>query len=149
RHERRLGPAAPRPAGADRRPDRGGSPAGEPGRLRHHLQAAGHDRVGVSDLNNRGFVAWIVRLNQTLPLFYKVLIANAVLIAAGALAATWALTHFHGPLAAGYTPATAVLAAAIGVSILVNYLLMRLAFHPLFNLRDTMEAVWRGELSAR
>lgn len=103
----------------------------------------------MSHLGDRGFVGWVIRLNQTLPLFYKVLIANAVLIAAGALAATWALTHFHGPLASGFTPATAVLAAAIGVSILVNYLLMRLAFHPLFNLRDTMEAVQRGQLSAR
>ncbi|HEX6989525.1 MAG TPA: histidine kinase, partial [Bacillota bacterium] len=103
----------------------------------------------MSGLADRGFVGWVMRLNQTLPLFYKVLIANAALIAAGALAATWALTHFHGPLAPGFTPATAVLAAAIGASILVNYLLMRLAFHPLFNLRDTMDAVRRGQLSAR
>jgi len=100
-------------------------------------------------VEQRGFLGWVLRLNQTLPMFHKVVIANAALIAAGALASTWALSHFHGPLPSGFTPATAVLAAAIGASILVNYLLTRLAFHPLFNLRDTMEAVRQGQLSAR
>lgn len=92
---------------------------------------------------------WVARLNRTVPLFYKVLIANAALIAAGALAATLALTRLHGGMTAGYMPAAAVLAVAIGASILVNYLLMRVAFHPLFLLRDTMDAVRWGQLDAR
>ncbi|HEY8450320.1 MAG TPA: histidine kinase, partial [Bacillota bacterium] len=95
-------------------------------------------------------VGWVAHLNRVVPLFYKVLIANAALIAAGALAAAWALTHAHGmPVPGGLAPATVILAGAIGISILVNYLLMRLAFHPLFRLRETMEAVRHGQLSAR
>ena len=44
----RLGSAAARRARWDREPDRQGGPRREPGRLRHHEQAAGHDRVGVA-----------------------------------------------------------------------------------------------------
>lgn len=94
-------------------------------------------------------VGWIAQLNRSVPLFYKVLIANAALIAVGALAAAWVFVDVRVRLLPGMAPATAILALAIGVSILVNYLLMRLAFHPLFVLRETMDAVRRGKLSAR
>ena len=104
--------------------------------------------VGLAGMDR--IIGWIAHLNRIVPLFYKVLIANAALIAAGALAAAWALTRApSGVPVPGLTPATVILAGAIGVSILVNYLLMRLAFHPLFELRQTMEAVRRGQLSAR
>lgn len=96
----------------------------------------------------RRIIRWLSYINRTMPLFYKVLIANAVLIAGGALAAAWTLTHAPG-MDGGMTSATVILAATIGVSILVNYLLMRLAFHPLFQLRETMEAIRRGQLTAR
>lgn len=94
-------------------------------------------------------IGWLSHINRTMPLFYKVLIANAVLIASGALAAAWTLTHAPWPTGGGMTPATVILAGTIGISILVNYLLMRLAFHPVFQLRETMEAVRQGQLSAR
>lgn len=94
-------------------------------------------------------IQWLAYVNRIMPLFYKVLIANAVLIAGGALAAAWALTRASGMDGNGMTPATVILAGAIGASILVNYLLMRLAFHPLFQLRETMEAVRAGQLTAR
>ena len=48
RHDRRLGPAALRPAGADGQPDHQRGPGDQPGRLRHHLEAARHHRVGVT-----------------------------------------------------------------------------------------------------
>ena len=48
RHDRRLGPAALRPAGADGQPDHQRGPGDQPGRLRHHVEAARHDRVGVT-----------------------------------------------------------------------------------------------------
>ncbi len=46
-HDRRLGPSAPRPSRPRREPDRGRGPRREPGRLRRHLEATRHDRVGM------------------------------------------------------------------------------------------------------
>ena len=48
RDDRRLGAAALRPAGADRLAHDQRDPRGQPGGARHHEQAPGHDRVGVS-----------------------------------------------------------------------------------------------------
>ena len=48
RDDRRLGPAALRPARADRLADDQRDPRGRPGGARHHQQAARHDRVGVA-----------------------------------------------------------------------------------------------------
>ena len=47
RDDRRLGPAALRPARADRLAHDQRDPAGEPGGAGHHVEAAGHDRVGM------------------------------------------------------------------------------------------------------
>ena len=48
RDDRRLGPAALRRAGADLDPDHQRGPRDQPGDGRHHLEAAGHHRVGVT-----------------------------------------------------------------------------------------------------
>ena len=48
RHDRRLGEAAVRRPGQDLVADRQRGPGRQPGRLRHQLQAAGDDRVGMS-----------------------------------------------------------------------------------------------------
>ena len=48
RDDGRLGAAALRPAGDDRLAHDQRAARGQPGRARHHLQAAGHDRVGVA-----------------------------------------------------------------------------------------------------
>ena len=48
RDDRRLGAAAVRPARADRLAHDRRDPRGQPGRAGHHVQAAGHDRVGVA-----------------------------------------------------------------------------------------------------
>ena len=48
RHDRGLGTAAVRPARADRLAHDRRDPRGQPGRAGHHVQAAGHDRVGVA-----------------------------------------------------------------------------------------------------
>ena len=47
RDDRRLGAAALRPAGDDLEPDHQRDPGREPGRARHLVEAAEHDRVGV------------------------------------------------------------------------------------------------------
>ncbi len=48
RHDRRLGPPAPRPARAPVEPDHQRGPRRQPRRLRHHLQAPRHHRMGVT-----------------------------------------------------------------------------------------------------
>ncbi len=56
RHDRRLGQAALRRARQDQLADRQRGPRGQPRRLRHQLEAAGHDRVGIARPDG-----WIVR----------------------------------------------------------------------------------------
>lgn len=90
------------------------------------------------------------RLNAQVPIFYKVLVANAALIAGTALASAWVIVREPVPDWAGaYTGSTVILAMAISASLLINYLLMRVAFHPLFLLRETMEDIRRGDREKR
>lgn len=89
------------------------------------------------------------RLNDQVPIFYKVLIANVALIAGTALASAWVIVREPLPTGGVYTGSTIILAIAIGASLLINYLLMRLAFNPLFLLRETMDDIRRGALAKR
>ncbi len=86
-----------------------------------------------------------------LPILYKVLIANAAIVALGAVAGTWltiqtvrhaAEDQFVG-LAAGFV------AVGIIASVVVNYIVLRAAFRPLATLEQTALAVRGGDLSAR
>jgi two-component system, NarL family, sensor histidine kinase UhpB len=90
------------------------------------------------------------RLNG-LPILYKVLIANAAIVALGAVAGTWltiqtvrhaAEDRFIG-LAAGFV------AVGIVASVVANYVVLRAAFRPLATLEQTALAVRGGDLSAR
>jgi two-component system sensor histidine kinase UhpB len=86
-----------------------------------------------------------------LPIVYKVLIANAAIVALGAVAGTWltiqtvrhaAQDQFLG-LAAGFV------AVGIVASVVANYVVLRAAFRPLSTLEQTALAVRGGDLSAR
>jgi two-component system, NarL family, sensor histidine kinase UhpB len=86
-----------------------------------------------------------------LPILYKVLIANAAIVALGAVAGTWltiqtvrhaAEDQFVG-LASGFV------AVGIIASLVVNYVVLRAAFRPLATLEQTALAVRGGDLSAR
>lgn len=90
------------------------------------------------------------RLLRT-PLFYKILIANAVLVMAGAwlgsaVTAASVRTAPERPLleVAGLLALAGVLA-----TVLVNALILRVALRPLEHLENTAARVQRGELSAR
>lgn len=74
----------------------------------------------------------------SVPLRWKLLGANAILI--GAAAVVWLLEH---------RAATEVLAATLVASILVNQYLVRLALAPLKQLETTASHVVQGELGAR
>ena len=45
-----MGPPPLRPAGEDRQPHRERGPGGQPRLVRHHVEAAWDDRVGVSEV---------------------------------------------------------------------------------------------------
>lgn len=94
----------------------------------------------------RRLLRFLTLLHEQVPLFYKVVIANAVLIAFAALAT--AAVALRGTREPQWGIAELVLLAT-SLSILVNYLLVRLAFGPLFFLRQTMEEIRRGDFAAR
>lgn len=92
---------------------------------------------------------WLRSIHERLNIFQKVLIANAAIIILGAvLGVRWTLTlqQQHQSVTAGFLP---FVTAGILFTISVNYVLLRLAFDPLFRLRDVMEEIERGHFSAR
>lgn len=87
-----------------------------------------------------------VRLLE-LPVLYKVLVANSVVILLGATMGTYLATRLHEgsgmPVLVGFV-ATGLLA-----SVAINFVLLKLAFAPLTRLRETMSRVQAGEMNLR
>jgi two-component system sensor histidine kinase UhpB len=86
-----------------------------------------------------------------LPIVYKVLVANAAIVALGAVAGTWLTiqTVRHAAQDQFLGLATGFVAVGIVASVLVNYVVLRAAFRPLTTLEQTALAVRGGDLSAR
>jgi two-component system, NarL family, sensor histidine kinase UhpB len=86
-----------------------------------------------------------------MPLFYKVLIANSMIVGVGAFVGTWLTLVVAGSqspenlifLAIGFTLAGVVLSA------IVNYIVLKAAFMPLQGLQKTAAAVRSGDWQAR
>lgn len=89
----------------------------------------------------------MARFLPALSLFEKVLVANTIIIVVEALAAWWITSHalesYH------YLVDTSFLVAAAVVGLLVNTLLLRAAFRPLFGLLDTIQLIEAGHLDCR
>jgi two-component system, NarL family, sensor histidine kinase UhpB len=82
-----------------------------------------------------------------LPLLFRVLLANSVVILLGATLGTYLATRLQeqrGPLVLGGFVFTGLL-----VSVLINYMLLKLALTPLTRLRETMRQVQAGDLSLK
>lgn len=94
----------------------------------------------------------LVRAFLRVPLFYKILAANAVIVVLGAVGGT-AITReiFRSSSTRLSEPAVAALLALSGlaVTLLVNALLLRLALTPLKLLEQTADRVQTGDLEAR
>lgn len=94
-------------------------------------------------------MGWIVRLHNRLSIFTKVLVANAVIIAVGGIGGSLLA---HNLTSAGKNPAE-LYVPFVGIGLLVslgvNYGLLRLAFAPLFRLRQVMETIRAGNYRAR
>ena len=84
-----------------------------------------------------------------IPVFYKVLIANSLIIFIGATGGTWLATHLNtSPVA---TPWSLVVFITIGwlVSVVLNFVVLQIAFRPLLHLGKVMKQVQAGESSLR
>jgi two-component system, NarL family, sensor histidine kinase UhpB len=84
-----------------------------------------------------------------LPIFYKVLIANSLIIFAGATGGTWLAAHLgSSPYA---TPTSLAIFVASGwlISIALNFVVLQFAFQPLMHLGKVMNRVQAGERSLR
>jgi two-component system sensor histidine kinase UhpB len=94
------------------------------------------------------------RLGQRLlsvPIFYKVLVANSAIVVLGAVLGT-SLAVQRGRLDAGGSSGELALLfafAGVGMSVLVNFLVLKAAFLPLISLERAVEAVRRGNVKAR
>ncbi len=91
----------------------------------------------------------LLRRVLSIPIFYKVLFANSLIIFVGATGGTWLATHLHtSPYA---TPMSLVVFVAIGwlISIALNVVVLQIAFRPLTHLGKVMRRVEAGERSLR
>ena len=85
----------------------------------------------------------------SIPIFYKVLIANSLIIFVGATGGTWLATHLNvSPYA---TPMSLIIFITIGwlVSVVLNFVVLQIAFRPLTELGKVMKRVRAGENSLR
>src|SRR5436305_6568016 len=86
-----------------------------------------------------------------IPVFYKVLFANSIIIFIGATGGTWlasSLMNSHQSLA---TPVVLLLFVSLGwlVSVFLNFVVLQIAFRPLMDLGKVMNRVQAGERSLR
>jgi two-component system, NarL family, sensor histidine kinase UhpB len=91
----------------------------------------------------------ILRTLLGIPVFYKVLIANSLIIFVGATGGTWLATHLNvSPYA---TPMSLIIFITIGwlVSVVLNFVVLQIAFRPLTELGKVMKRVRAGESSLR
>ncbi|MBV8085913.1 MAG: ATP-binding protein [Chloroflexi bacterium] len=91
---------------------------------------------------------WRVRSRlDTLNLFQKVVIANSLIIATGAIIGTYITATLAQQ--SNLTVASVLLVLGISISVVVNYVIMRAAFRPLDIIQHTVEQVSRGNTRAR
>lgn len=83
-----------------------------------------------------------------IPIFYRVLIANSLIIFAGATGGTWLASQLGTN---SLYPTALVIFVAVGwlVSVALNFVLLQIAFRPLMDLGKVMSRVQAGERSQR
>src|SRR5579883_26210 len=101
--------------------------------------------VEIQQLRHKGLLRRLLRV----PVLYKVLFANSLIIFIGATGGTWLATHLNrAPYA---TPMSLVVFITLGwlVSIILNFLVLQIAFRPLTHLGKVMQRVQVGERTLR
>lgn len=88
---------------------------------------------------------------RSVPLFYKVLIANVAIVLFGAFAGTYvtATTFRDANAPSRFELILIFVAIGVALSVAVNYLVLRAAFEPLDSLERLADSVRDGDLSAR
>ena len=91
----------------------------------------------------------ILKIVLGIPIFYRVLIANSLIIFVGATGGTWLATHLNASPYA--TPMSLMVFVTIGwlVSVALNFVVLQIAFRPLTELGKVMKRVRNGEWSLR
>src|SRR5437868_2946343 len=86
-----------------------------------------------------------------IPVFYKVLFANSLIIFIGATGGTWLASNLHNSRQTLATPTSLLIFVAVGwlVSVLLNFVVLQIAFRPLMHLGRVMDLVQAGERSLR
>nr|BBH95270.1 hypothetical protein KTA_34690 [Thermogemmatispora argillosa] len=104
-------------------------------------------------LAGSGVQSWprLLRPLLSLPIFYKVLIANSLIIFVGATGGTWLASHLNDSRQGLATPTSLIIFITVGwlVSVALNFLLLQIAFRPLMDLGKVMSRVQKGERSLR
>jgi two-component system sensor histidine kinase UhpB len=85
----------------------------------------------------------------SIPIFYKVLIANSFIIFVGATGGTWLATHLNNSPFATPISLVGFIAAGWLISIALNFVVLQIAFRPLTHLGKVMQRVQEGERSLR
>jgi two-component system sensor histidine kinase UhpB len=93
----------------------------------------------------------IARRILGVPIFTKVLVANATIVVLGAVLGTWLTEHYRQIEPSGSSGELVVLFAIVGISLclLVNVVVLKAAFLPLASLEKAIEEVHRGNYTAR
>jgi two-component system sensor histidine kinase UhpB len=83
-----------------------------------------------------------------IPVFYKVLLANSLIIFVGASGGTWLASQLHSIPNA---PVYLILFVTLGwlVSVILNFVVLQIAFRPLLDLGKVMKRVQTGERTLR
>lgn len=86
-----------------------------------------------------------------LPILYKVLVANAAIVVAGAIGGTWTTLRVAQSADVATQTELILLFATIGLlsSVVVNFLALRAAFQPIISLERVAAAVRGGDTTAR
>jgi two-component system, NarL family, sensor histidine kinase UhpB len=86
-----------------------------------------------------------------IPVFYKVLFANSLIIFIGATGGTWLASNLHNTQQALATPTSLIIFVVVGwlVSVALNFVVLQVAFRPLMDLGKVMYRVQAGDRSIR
>src|SRR2546428_2386095 len=107
--------------------------------------------MGQTDINEEGIEQnhKILKPLLGIPVFYKVLIANSLIIFVGATGGTWLASNLNNSPVA--TPTSLVVFVIVGwlVSVALNFVVLQVAFRPLMHLGKVMNRVQQGERSLR